>query len=150
MTTWTPCPASAFRQTASVAGQRLALAGLHLGDVAAVEDHAADQLDVEMAHAHRAPAGLADDREALAEHVVEVLSLLPDALAQRVHPAAQVGVGELHELGFLSTDGGDPLLVLAELLALTDVQRFVQQTHGPQDSDGRRAGPAGRRPVRGY
>ena len=34
------------------AGQRLALAGLHLGDRAGVEDHAADHLDVEVAHAH--------------------------------------------------------------------------------------------------
>ena len=49
---------------ASVAGERLALAGLHLGDVAAVEDHAADELHVEVAHAHRAPPGLADEREA--------------------------------------------------------------------------------------
>ena len=37
------------------ARERLALAGAHLGDRAAVEHHAADQLDVEVAHLH-APA----------------------------------------------------------------------------------------------
>ena len=34
--------------------QRLALAGLHLGDLAVVQHHAADQLHVEVAHAQRA------------------------------------------------------------------------------------------------
>ena len=47
--------------------ERLALAGLHLGDVAAVDRHAADQLHVEVAHAHRALAGLAHDREGLGQ-----------------------------------------------------------------------------------
>ena len=41
------------------AGQRLALAGAHLGDGAAVQHHAADQLDVEMALAEGALGGLA-------------------------------------------------------------------------------------------
>src|SRR5258708_757366 len=41
-------------------GQRLALAGLHLGDLPVVERHPADQLHVEVAHAHRSPAHLAD------------------------------------------------------------------------------------------
>ena len=58
-----------------VAGQRgdegLAFAGLHLGDLAGVEDHAADHLDVEVAHADDAAAGLADDGEGLGEEVVE-------------------------------------------------------------------------------
>ena len=44
-------------------GERLALAGPHLGDRAVVEDHAADHLDVEMALAESAPAGLARERE---------------------------------------------------------------------------------------
>ena len=43
--------------------QRLAFAGLHLGDLAAMEDHAADQLDVEMPHVQRAAAGFADHGE---------------------------------------------------------------------------------------
>ena len=43
--------------------ERLAFAGLHLGDAAAVQHHAADELDVEVPHVQHAPAGLADHRE---------------------------------------------------------------------------------------
>ena len=51
----------------------LALAGLHLGDVALVQGRAAHQLDVEVALADRAPGGLARDGEGLGEQVVERL-----------------------------------------------------------------------------
>ena len=44
--------------------ERLAFAGLHLRDPAAVQDDAADQLHVEVPHVQRAAAGLADDGEA--------------------------------------------------------------------------------------
>ncbi len=58
-----------------VAGKRgdegLAFAGLHLGDLAGVEDHAADELDVEVAHADGAAAGFADDGEGFGEDGVE-------------------------------------------------------------------------------
>ena len=56
--------------------ERLALAGLHLGDVAVVEHDAADQLDVEGTHAERALGRLARDRERLEEQVVERLAVL--------------------------------------------------------------------------
>ena len=51
--------------------QRLAFAGLHLGDLAAVEDHAADQLHVEVPHVQHAAPGLADDGERLGQQIVE-------------------------------------------------------------------------------
>ena len=51
--------------------QRLAFAGLHFGDLALVQDHAADQLHVEMALAERAPAGLAHDRERFRQQIVQ-------------------------------------------------------------------------------
>ena len=53
--------------------QRLALAGDHLGDVAAVEDHAAHELDVEVPHVEEPPARLAAGRERLGQQVVERL-----------------------------------------------------------------------------
>ena len=72
-------------QRVQVAGERgherLALAGLHLGDVAVVERHAADELHVEVAHAQRAHAGLAHGRERLGQQVVELLAAL-EALAE--------------------------------------------------------------------
>ena len=51
--------------------QRLALAGPHLGDLALVQHHAADELHVVVAHPERAPARLAADRERLGQEVVE-------------------------------------------------------------------------------
>ena len=54
--------------------ERLALAGAHLGDLALVQDHAADQLHVEVTQPQRAARGLADDGERLGQHVVERLA----------------------------------------------------------------------------
>jgi hypothetical protein len=51
--------------------QRFAFAGFHFGDLALVQHHAADQLHVEVAHLHRAPAGLADHGEGLGQNLVE-------------------------------------------------------------------------------
>ena len=51
--------------------QRLAFAGLHLGDAALVQDHAADELHVEMALPERALGGLAAGGEGLDQDVVE-------------------------------------------------------------------------------
>ena len=56
--------------------ERLALAGLHLGDVALVEDDPAHQLDVEEALPDRALARLADGGEGLEEELVERLAVL--------------------------------------------------------------------------
>ena len=55
--------------------ERLALAGLHLGDLALVQHRAADELHVEVPHVEHAAAGLADDGEGLGEQVVERLAL---------------------------------------------------------------------------
>ena len=51
--------------------QRLAFAGLHLGDLALVQDHAADELHVEVALAERALGRLAHGGEGGHEDVVE-------------------------------------------------------------------------------
>ncbi len=51
--------------------QRLAFAGLHFGDLALVQHHAADHLDVEVAHADDATAGFAHDGEGFGQEVVE-------------------------------------------------------------------------------
>ena len=54
--------------------QGLALAGAHLGDLAAVQDHAADQLDIEMAHAEHPHAGLAAHRKGFRQQLVQRLA----------------------------------------------------------------------------
>ncbi len=51
--------------------QRLALAGPHLGDLALVQDHAADELDVVVPHSRARAGGLADHREGRDQEVVE-------------------------------------------------------------------------------
>ena len=61
-------------------GEGLALAGLHLGDPALVQDDAADQLDVEVAHLQDAPGRLPADGERLGEQVVQGLAVGVPAL----------------------------------------------------------------------
>ena len=114
--------------------QRLSLAGLHLGDLAVVQRHRTDHLHVEVAHAHLALAGLADDREALGQQRVERLAVAR-ALAQDVHPLAQLGVAVVFELGLERVDQRDALLVGLVLLRLADVQRAIEQGgHAAKDS----------------
>ena len=51
--------------------QRFAFAGLHFGDLALVENHAADQLNVEMTLAERALCGLPDRGESRNQQFIE-------------------------------------------------------------------------------
>ncbi|MNE52183.1 hypothetical protein D3C80_1468440 [compost metagenome] len=91
------------------AHQGLALAGTHLGDLALVQGHAADQLDVEVAHAHHPLAGLAGHGKGFRQQLVEgfalgqarleLFGLAPELLvAQRDHLLFQ-GVDRLDSLG---------------------------------------------------
>ena len=93
-----------------IAGERgdegLAFAGLHLGDLAGVEDHAADQLDVEVAHADGALAGFADDGEGFGQDGVEGGLFGGDAL-----------VGVLWGVGMFAMAAGDALAELGGLVA---------------------------------
>ncbi len=66
--------------------ESLAFAGLHLGDLALVEDHATDHLDVEVTHADDAAAGFANYSEGFGEDVVEDRFFSGDTL---------VGVGDV-------------------------------------------------------
>ena len=51
--------------------ERLAFAGAHLGDLALVKDHGADELHVEVAHLDGALAGFTDDGEGFGQDLVE-------------------------------------------------------------------------------
>ena len=51
--------------------QRLSFTGLHLGDFAGVQHHAADQLDVEVPHVEDAAAGFAHHGEGFDQQIVE-------------------------------------------------------------------------------
>ena len=109
-------------------GQRLALAGLHLGDRAGVQHHAADQLHVEVAHPHGAARRLAHDGERLGQQVLERLAVA-GALAQGVGVAAQLVVVEQLELGLPLVDALDALRVRLELLAFAKPEGAVEDRH---------------------
>ena len=83
----------------------LALTGLHLGDVALVEDDAAHHLHVEDPLIRLAQAGLADCGEGLEEELLELLAVL-EPLAELCRLAAQLVVGELGELRLERRDEG--------------------------------------------
>ncbi len=92
--------------------QRLAFAGFHLGDLALVQNHAANQLHVEVAHLYRAPSCLANHREGLGQNLVErgLFGFLP-----------LVGVGNSFKPrrnARLEFDGLCPQLLVRELLRL--------------------------------
>ena len=104
--------------------ERLALARLHLGDPALVEDDAADELHVEVAHAQRSPAGLAGGGEDLGDRVVErgldaLVLALPPRLGEVAPPlgigVVELVVGGLLRLGDLADVGLDGIDPLADL-----------------------------------
>ena len=83
--------------------QRLALTGLHLGDVAEVQRGAAHQLHLVVELAEGAPGRLAHDRERLRQQVVERLAV-GVALLERVGQRAQLGVAEIDVVIFERLD----------------------------------------------
>ena len=90
--------------------QRLAFAGLHLGDVALVQHHAADQLDVEMALAEGALGRLAHGGEGRHQEVVERLAV-GELLAEFGGAGLQRLVGQRGEFGLQRVDGVDAGLI---------------------------------------
>ena len=93
--------------------QGLALAGAHLGDLAHVQDHAADQLHVVVAHAQHPHAGLAADGKGLGQDLVERLAV-GDALLEFGGLGLQLGVGQRLHLLLKAVDLVDDLLELFE------------------------------------
>ena len=74
--------------------ERLALPGLHLGDVAEVHRGAAHQLHLVVELPERAARRFADDRKGLGQQVVERLTVAV-ALLERVGERTQLGIGQL-------------------------------------------------------
>ena len=124
--------------------QRLAFAGLHLGDAALVQHHAADELDVEMALAERALGRLAHGREGRDEDVVEGLAggeLGPEL----VGAGAQLLVGERCDLGLERVDGGDPGTVGLEPPIVGRAEDLLRESAEHREPVGRwRNGGSGR------
>ncbi len=88
MTTWTPLPLDRVEVDREGRDQGLAFAGLHLGDLALVEDDAALDLHVEVPLAERALRRLAHRGEGIGQDVVQGLAV-GEALAQPAGPGLQ-------------------------------------------------------------
>ncbi len=104
------------RQRVEINGQRrdqgLAFAGLHFGDLALVQHHAADHLGVKMAHAQRSNRGFANHRERLWQKVIKSFTVF-QALAEFNRLRLELVIIEL--LG-LCLELVDPVNIPAELL----------------------------------
>ncbi len=104
--------------------ERLALTGLHLGDVAEVERRATHELDVEVPLAEDTLGRLAHRSEGLGHEVVEALAV-GDPLLELVGHAAQLVVRHRDEVVLDGVDGpGDPLQ-LAEDLPFAEAEDLV-------------------------
>ena len=83
--------------------KRLALARRHLGDLALVEHHAADELHVEVAHPDGPARGLAADGKRLGQELVDRLAV-GDALPELVRLRSEPGVVERLHRGLECVD----------------------------------------------
>ena len=90
--------------------QRLAFAGLHLGDVAFMQNHAADQLDVEMALAEGALGRLTHGGEGRNQELVERFAVR-DLLAELGGAGLQRVVRKCCDLRLKRVDGVDAGLI---------------------------------------
>lgn len=111
-------------------GERLALTGLHLGDVAEVQGRTAHHLDVEVALAEHPPGGLAGDGERLGQQVVEVFTL-GDALAELVGFGAKFGVRQLLDVVGQGIDIVSHLLEALDHAAFTETEQLIEHAFSP-------------------
>ncbi len=86
--------------------ERLAFAGLHLGDFALVQNHAADELNVEVALPQRTLTRLAHSGECRDQNVVEG-GPPGQLLFEFISPGTQRLVGELRQFAFQRIDRVD-------------------------------------------
>ena len=105
--------------------QRLALAGGHLADLALVQNHAADQLDVEVTHTHRTAGRVPADREGLDQDRID-LGAVGQALAELVAFRAKGIVGERLELRFERVDGNHVRLKSLDVALVLGTEDFSE------------------------
>ena len=149
MTRCTPWPGERVEVERERRDERLALAGLHLGDPAEVQRGAAHDLHVEVALPDRARGGLPHGGERLGEQVVEevdarvVVGRLVEAVPELVGERAELGVGAALHLGLERGDLGRDRLEELELPAFAGVEELVEQAHEVNQLY-RRTGPSDR------
>ena len=108
--------------------QGLPLTGLHFGDPAEVQRHAAHELHVEVALPEHPPGRFAHDCVGLDQEVIERLALV-QALPELHRLVRQFGVAEGLHLRLQLRDGGDELGQASDLLALACLENLGEYTH---------------------
>jgi len=109
----------------------LSLTGLHFGDAAEVQRHAAHELDVEMTLADRAPRTLAHDGKGLDEQVVQVLALL-DSRLELDRLGGELLVAEALHVGLDAVDQRHDRREVLDLLGFARAKDLGEHTHdGP-------------------
>ena len=107
--------------------ERLALTGLHLGDVALVEDDRAHHLDVERAQSEGALRRLADGRVGLEDELAHVLPVL-EPLAELDRLAGELLVAQALEVGLERRDVRGLLGKPLEAAPLAHAQNLFEST----------------------
>ena len=109
--------------------ERFAFAGFHFGDLAFMKRHAANELHVEMAHAHNALTSLAHRGECLGQKAVEAFAIRRTFLIGR-GKSYELGVGERLHGRLERADFVNERLVALELLALAKREELRKKSHG--------------------
>ncbi len=103
--------------------ERFSFAGLHFRDAAFVQNHAADQLDIEMAHVQNAAAGFANHREGFDQKVVERGAAGQFFLEFNCF-GGQIDVGKLLHRGLEIVDCGDDRTHRLDLALVSGAEDF--------------------------
>ncbi len=130
-----------------LAGQRVEVSGkgrdegfaltrLHLGDLAAVQHDAADQLHVEVPHVEHPPASFADHRERLRQQIVERFSRR-QPVTEFLRLLAKLDVRQFLDVRFLDVDLGDDWSQLLEVTLVLRADDFCED--GVDQHSGRKA-----------
>ena len=109
--------------------QGLALAGAHFRDLARVQDHAADELHVEMAHVEHALGRLAHDGKGFRQQIVQCLALGKTLLELR-SLGTQCLVRQRGNLGLEHVDALYRLVVTLDLPVVTAAENASQDAGG--------------------
>ena len=107
--------------------QRLAFARFHLGDLALVQAHAADELHVEMAHAQNTTRCLAANREGFRQNIVQRLAL-GEPLLEFIRMRSQRRIRQILQIRFHRVDLFDGLLHALDFFIVVVTQKALQES----------------------
>ena len=115
------------RQGVEINGERadegFAFACAHFGDFAVVQHHAADELNVKMAHAQHAHGGFAAHGECFGQDVVKRFTI-GETLFEFCGFGLQLFVAEGFNLVFQAVDFGDDFSVMFEQAVVAAAEDF--------------------------